>query len=428
MTRTQTALSQKRGENVSLPVLLMQDSEYRRADLHSVLGGQRQGGISTPSRYPVILLFTGETGHQYGYQDGHKDDGYFHYTGEGQLGDMTITRGNAAICNHEASKKALYLFAAMEPRGMYRCLGQFAYADHYGVKMPDRSGKDRDGIVFRLRELSSESEQGAQLGADGSAWGFLKRRAAAIGSATSTPAERISRVRSLERSRRIRGYVVERANHFCEYCGVPAPFIAAGGKPYLEAHHVGWLSQEGEDHPGKVLALCPNCHREVHHGINAEAMTERMTAMAAGLEDAADRKQLVLVTAVVLMNAVGMVWLGQRRSDIMDGKWEFPGGKAEKDGGETLDECLRREIREELGVELGRLEPFTLVDQSYADKHIRLYVFISPIGTTGVKMTLQSHHKGLWYRLSDIPTDILANVDQEVVLRLKERFLVLPSA
>jgi 5-methylcytosine-specific restriction protein A len=61
---------------------------YRRRDLHHQFGGQQQGGISTPSRFPIILLFTGDSGARYGYHDGWQADGLFLYTGEGQRGDM----------------------------------------------------------------------------------------------------------------------------------------------------------------------------------------------------------------------------------------------------------------------------------------------------------------------------------------------------
>jgi len=46
---------------------------YRRTTLHEHFGGQQQGGISTPSRYPMILLFTGASGVQHGYEDGWSD-------------------------------------------------------------------------------------------------------------------------------------------------------------------------------------------------------------------------------------------------------------------------------------------------------------------------------------------------------------------
>ena len=63
------------------------EQEYRRSELHEKYRGQPQGGISTPKDYPFIMLFTGETGADYGYRD-HWDKGVFYYTGEGRVGDM----------------------------------------------------------------------------------------------------------------------------------------------------------------------------------------------------------------------------------------------------------------------------------------------------------------------------------------------------
>jgi len=55
---------------MNLPIDLVPGSAYRRSDLHDALGGQRQGGISTPARYPVILLFSSHRGAEFGYEDG----------------------------------------------------------------------------------------------------------------------------------------------------------------------------------------------------------------------------------------------------------------------------------------------------------------------------------------------------------------------
>jgi 5-methylcytosine-specific restriction protein A len=82
----------------------------RRRDLHDKYGGQRQGGISTPSAHPLIFLFTGESGAQYGYRDGPRPDGTCWYTGEGQVGDMEMVRGNRAIRDHVTDGKQLHLF------------------------------------------------------------------------------------------------------------------------------------------------------------------------------------------------------------------------------------------------------------------------------------------------------------------------------
>ncbi len=56
----------------------------------------------------------------------------------------------------------------------------------------------------------------------------------------------------------------QRANGLCQLCGNTAPFTDKGEVPYLECHHIDWLSVGGRDAIDNVVALCPNCHRKVH--------------------------------------------------------------------------------------------------------------------------------------------------------------------
>ena len=61
--------------------------------------------------------------------------------------------------------------------------------------------------------------------------------------------------------------VLARARGACERCGSPAPFIRErDGTPYLEVHHTVWLAKGGQDTVDNAIALCPNCHRELHFG------------------------------------------------------------------------------------------------------------------------------------------------------------------
>ncbi len=63
--------------------------------------------------------------------------------------------------------------------------------------------------------------------------------------------------------------VLERAGGVCESCKQPAPFLKAkDGSPYLEVHHIIQLALNGEDTVENAIALCPNCHREMHFGKN----------------------------------------------------------------------------------------------------------------------------------------------------------------
>ena len=59
-----------------------------------------------------------------------------------------------------------------------------------------------------------------------------------------------------------------RANGFCDLCGEAAPFVLENGAPYLETHHLVWMSKNGPDVIWNTVALCPNCHRKVHNLIS----------------------------------------------------------------------------------------------------------------------------------------------------------------
>jgi hypothetical protein len=62
--------------------------------------------------------------------------------------------------------------------------------------------------------------------------------------------------------------VLFRAQGKCDYCHRPAPFLRKkNGSPYLEVHHKKQLANGGEDTVENAIALCPNCHRELHFGI-----------------------------------------------------------------------------------------------------------------------------------------------------------------
>lgn len=61
--------------------------------------------------------------------------------------------------------------------------------------------------------------------------------------------------------------VILRAKGKCEKCFADAPFLRKmNGSPYLEVHHKTPLSEDGNDTVENAIAVCPNCHRELHYG------------------------------------------------------------------------------------------------------------------------------------------------------------------
>lgn len=273
---------------------------YRRRDLQERYGGQAQGGISTPAKRPFIMLFTGDSGEPYGYQDGWTTEGVFLYTGEGQRGDMDFVRGNRAIRDHIQDGKDLHLFNYTE-RGHVCYVGQMVCTGYQERRGPDVEGSIRRVIVFELTPIEDflldkshwQTEQ-ATMEARG-LWSTpideLRRRATAAAARSATPDER--RVNARARSEAVRVYVLRRANGVCEGCGSPAPFRTPEGRPYLEPHHIRRLSDGGPDDPDWVAGVCPNCHRRAHYGEDrlefnrhlADIVVKREAARKAGSDD-----------------------------------------------------------------------------------------------------------------------------------------------
>ena len=75
-----------------------------------------------------------------------------------------------------------------------------------------------------------------------------------------------------------------------------------------------------------------------------------------------------------LLRQNGMVLITKRPAGShLAGYWEFPGGKQEV--GETLEECLEREMKEELGVDVRAGKRLLSVDHEYENRIISLYLF-----------------------------------------------------
>jgi mutator protein MutT len=78
--------------------------------------------------------------------------------------------------------------------------------------------------------------------------------------------------------------------------------------------------------------------------------------------------------AAALVFHKGKLLITQRRpDDHLPNLWEFPGGKVE--AGETFEECLVREIREELGIEISVGEMVEDLTHAYPEKTVRLLFF-----------------------------------------------------
>jgi 8-oxo-dGTP diphosphatase len=120
------------------------------------------------------------------------------------------------------------------------------------------------------------------------------------------------------------------------------------------------------------------------------------------------------VTCALIRNDEGLV-LAVRRGPLMDnaGKWEFPGGKTKP--GEDHEDCIIREIGEELGISViigGRLDP---VEHDYGTKQIRLIPFLCD--TLAHKPVLSEHDEYRWMIPGELVTLDLTAADIPIALQ-----------
>ncbi len=98
-------------------------------------------------------------------------------------------------------------------------------------------------------------------------------------------------------------------------------------------------------------------------------------------------------------------------------KWEYPGGKINKD--ETAEECIIREIREEIEVEIEIQEKMAEVFQDYGFKQIELIPFLCTIKSG--KITLNEHNDFNWFKLSHLKNIDLAEADRKILINPKNK-------
>ena len=238
-------------KNNFTPIIFRQGRKYLRQDIINTYGGQMRSGITTPSKYPLIFLFTSDTGKEYGYVDGWTDEGTFEICGEGQVGDMEYVRGNKAILDHEKNGEELHLFEKTENRYV-RYIAKMKYKSHREDQGPDINGDIRKRIIFELTHENITSDGDSDFT-----------------STKTVEGKKILRYTTVyERDPKARALALEIHGYDCKGCGLNfGDFYGDHGKGYIHIHHIKPLSESGEtkiDPRSDLIPLCPNCHAMVH--------------------------------------------------------------------------------------------------------------------------------------------------------------------
>jgi len=121
-----------------------------------------------------------------------------------------------------------------------------------------------------------------------------------------------------------------------------------------------------------------------------------------------------IVSAAVIQRD-GKVLLAKRPSSgLLGGMWEFPGGKIEKD--ETLEDCLMREIKEELDTGIQVDEPFGVYEHAYTHFSITLHAFLCKL--TGSEPKPIEAAELAWVSPGELPHYPMGKVDRQIARKL----------
>ena len=125
-------------------------------------------------------------------------------------------------------------------------------------------------------------------------------------------------------------------------------------------------------------------------------------------------KPLLLVAACALIDADNRILLARRpEGKTLAGLWEFPGGKVE--AGEAPEECLVRELHEELGIvtKVACLAPLTFASHAYLQFHLLMPLYVCrryegiPTGREGQEIK--------WVRVRDLRDYPMPPADEPLI-------------
>lgn len=280
-----------REKQAALEAQLVIGKEYSNAEISNIFRGNEQRGMKKSNSFnALVLLSTHESDNLY---DDYWDGNILYYTGMGFDGDQRLDfYENKTLAESNQNGVTVYLFEGFEHhdyfyRGIVRLKGT-----PFQKEEKDQSGSLRKVWKFPLELCSSNSYLGQEI--------ITEEHEDKISAAKRLGTEALrkkaedasrynkSSIRNVvskvhERNELVREYSLRRAAGVCELCHQPAPF-EVNGIPYLESHHIVWLSRDGDDAISNTAAVCPNCHRRLHKLDLASDVAELKTTVAADEE------------------------------------------------------------------------------------------------------------------------------------------------
>jgi hypothetical protein len=134
---------------------LIPGKSYVRSELHSVFGGNQRRGIVLLPKFNTIFLLPSKKNEGAGYE-AMWDDGVYHLSGEGLIGDQTLTMGNKALVKSIEAQDDIYLFVPIAKKS------PFTHTFHSKVKCINYEhykDTDQEGNIRRMYRFYFKSSE-----------------------------------------------------------------------------------------------------------------------------------------------------------------------------------------------------------------------------------------------------------------------------
>ncbi len=240
---------------------------YSNDEIKEIFKCSPQGGMRKSNTTKTLVIFSDHT--KSIYDDIWYDDTLI-YTGMGKKGDQVL-KGNQNITLYESETNGIkvHLFETfVSTKHIYKGLVKLSGTPFIG-EQEDVDGINRKVWLFPLKLINNIPIEKNLLEYNKTLKSKKARKMTQLElkdkiKNKTKPSTRTVISKTYVRDELVSQYAKNRANGICDLCGSNAPFNDSHGNPYLECHHIKWLSDGGEDSLYNTVALCPNCHKKMH--------------------------------------------------------------------------------------------------------------------------------------------------------------------
>ncbi|EGQ8898188.1 HNH endonuclease [Vibrio parahaemolyticus] len=244
-------------------------AKLNNTELCEAFGCSPQGGMRRAHKTNTLVIVSN---HIKSIYDDRWSNGVLQYTGMGTKGDQSLMfHQNKTLAESKNNGVAVHLFEVFKDQE-YTYVGEVVLDDEpYSEVQDDEEGKPRKVYIFPLKLVFGERKVEKQDRDNVESVRVRKAKRLTLeelqaladkGGKTATRYQQQST--SYERNVWVAELAKRLAKGQCQLCLDPAPFKNAKGEPYLETHHIVWLSKGGDDTAENTVALCPNCHKKMH--------------------------------------------------------------------------------------------------------------------------------------------------------------------